>query len=121
MIPVRSVAESFGFTCDWDDSAKKVTLKKGGKTSSFTLSGTNAMVGGKKVALSAAPEIIGGSFFAPADALAKIVDKNILRFDIRFFFEDICNSSCNHFCFSRAGTCNYLKVILNFRYCFLLF
>ena len=28
MIPVRSVAESFGFTCDWDDSAKKVTLKK---------------------------------------------------------------------------------------------
>ena len=77
ILPVRSVAENFGLTCDWDDAAKKVTLTKDGKVSTMTLGNTEAVIGGEKVTLSAAPEIIGGRFFAPANEIADIVGKKL--------------------------------------------
>ena len=77
MLPIRAVAESLGMACNWDDALKKVTLTKGGKTSTMTLGSTNAEIGGKKATLSVAPELIGGRFFAPAEKIASAAGKKL--------------------------------------------
>ena len=61
MVPLRALAEDFGFTVSWAASARTVTLTKGSVSRTIAI-GSAAFEGGT---LEAAPVIQGGRTFVP--------------------------------------------------------
>ncbi len=75
MIPLRALADGFGFEVEWKQSEQKITLKKD-NTSIFMYIGKSEMfVDDKKVNLDeAVPMVKNGLTFLPAKQLAEILD-----------------------------------------------
>ena len=77
IVPARSVAGALGLDFAWDDTAKKVTLSKNGKTTTMTVGSTSATVAGAKATLSAAPEMVNGALMVPANEIALAAGQKI--------------------------------------------
>lgn len=74
MIPLRALADGFGFEVDWDQSNKKITLKKDDKQIIMHVGKSDMLVDGKKVALEdAVPMVKNGVTFLPVRQLAEIL------------------------------------------------
>lgn len=74
MIPLRALADGFGFEVDWDQKNKKITLNQDQKSIVMHVGKSEMWVDGKKVDLEGAvPTAKNGVTFLPVRQLAEIL------------------------------------------------
>lgn len=74
MLPLRSIAENFGFVVGWDEDAQRIDLKKGSKHFQVTIGKDEYMaVDGESFALGAAPELLTARTFVPAAFFSEVL------------------------------------------------
>ncbi|MGG3283240.1 copper amine oxidase N-terminal domain-containing protein [Paenibacillus solani] len=74
MIPLRALADGFGFEVTWKPSEQKIVLEKGNQTIILFIGQSEMQVDGKKVALeNAVPMIKNGVTFLPVRQLAEVL------------------------------------------------
>ncbi|XID90279.1 stalk domain-containing protein [Paenibacillaceae bacterium WGS1546] len=74
MIPLRAVADAFGFDVVWEQTEKKITLTKDGKQIVMHIGKTEMTVNGEAVSLAnAAPQVKNNVTFLPVRPLAEIL------------------------------------------------
>ncbi|WP_240421829.1 stalk domain-containing protein [Paenibacillus periandrae] len=74
MVPLRAIADVFGFKVDWEASEQKITLTKDGKTIVMHIGKSEMLVDGEKVLLEeAVPAIKKDVTFLPVRQLAEIL------------------------------------------------
>lgn len=74
MIPLRALADGFGFEVTWKPSEQKIVLEKGSQTIILHIGQSEMQVDGKKVALeNAVPMIKNGVTFLPVRQLAEVL------------------------------------------------
>lgn len=75
MIPLRAIADAFGFEVQWDKKEEKITLTKDSMTILMYIGKSEMQVDGKAVNLEAAvPMIKNNVTFLPVRELAEILD-----------------------------------------------
>ncbi|MBI2202201.1 MAG: copper amine oxidase N-terminal domain-containing protein, partial [Armatimonadetes bacterium] len=78
MVPLRKIFESLGAKVNYDPATGRIVGVRGGTTVVLNASSTKATVNGKEVALSAAPQTVGGRTLVPlrfvSEALGDKVD-----------------------------------------------
>ena len=77
IVPAKAVAENLGLAFAYNEQSQTVTLSKDGVSSTMTVGSTDAQVAGSKVTLSAAPEMVNGTLFVPANEIALAAGKKI--------------------------------------------
>ena len=65
VVPFRTIFEELGYTLSWEDLTKKLTAIKDGVTMELWINKATATINGKEIALTVAPQIIGGRTFVP--------------------------------------------------------
>jgi Copper amine oxidase N-terminal domain len=74
MIPLKALADAFGFEVNWEQSEQKITLKKDNKIIVMYIGKSDMLVDGKKVLLEeAVPMIKNKLTFLPVRQLAEIL------------------------------------------------
>ena len=74
MIPLRAIADTFGFEVDWEQSEEKITLAKGDKTIILHIGEPEILVNGETVYFEdAVPMIKNSRTFLPVSKLAEIL------------------------------------------------
>ncbi len=74
MVPLRAIADAFGFEVDWEPAGQKITLTKDGKKIVMQVGKPEMSVDGEKVNLAgAAPVIKNDVTFLPVRPLAEIL------------------------------------------------
>lgn len=74
MIPLRAIADAFGFEVDWVQSEQKITLKKDGKNIIMHIGKSDMLVDGKEAKFEeAVPMMKNDLTFLPARQLAEIL------------------------------------------------
>ncbi|MFD3258064.1 copper amine oxidase N-terminal domain-containing protein [Paenibacillus lentus] len=78
MIPLRALADGFGFEVNWDQSDKKIILNKNDKSILMQVGKSEMLVDGEKVNLeNAVPMVKNGVTFLPVRQLAEILDVKV--------------------------------------------
>lgn len=74
MIPLKALADGFGFEVTWKPSEQKIVLEKGSQTIILFIGQSEMQVDGKKVTLeNAVPMIKNGVTFLPVRQLAEVL------------------------------------------------
>ncbi len=78
MIPLRALADGFGFEVDWDQTDKKITLNKDNKSILMQVGKSEMLIDGEKMNLeNAVPMVKNGVTFLPVRQLAEILDVKV--------------------------------------------
>lgn len=78
MIPLRALADAFGFEVEWEQSEQKITLKKDQKSIMMYIGKSEMLVDGQKAAFEeAAPMIKNNITFLPVRQLAEILGAKV--------------------------------------------
>ena len=78
LTPARYVAENLGAAVEWDEEAKRVTVKKDDTVITLFIGKNYAYVNGKEVELDCPAKIIGGRTYTPARFVAENLGYNVL-------------------------------------------
>ncbi|KAB2336762.1 copper amine oxidase [Cytobacillus depressus] len=76
-IPIRGVFQSMGVKVDWEQTTKKITLKKDGFHTVLQVGNKQAVVNGKKQQLDTAPYIHNGTTYLPLRFIAEALGANV--------------------------------------------
>lgn len=73
MIPLKALADAFGFEVKWDQSEKKITLTKENMIITMIVGKTEILVNGNKLASETAPMVKNNVTFLPVRELAEVL------------------------------------------------
>ncbi|MDO5041166.1 MAG: copper amine oxidase N-terminal domain-containing protein [Peptoniphilus sp.] len=71
LVPIRFISEALGYDVDWDEVARKVTVKNDSKKIELTIGEKNAVINDAVVENDVAPEITGDRTFVPVRFIAE--------------------------------------------------
>ncbi|WP_068784872.1 copper amine oxidase N-terminal domain-containing protein [Paenibacillus phocaensis] len=71
LVPLRELAESLGATTTWDRETQTIGIIKGDDKITLTIGSTKVYYNGVAETLSAAPQVIDGVTYVPAQAVAR--------------------------------------------------
>jgi hypothetical protein len=71
LLPIRAVAEELGATVEWDEDARKVTIRRGATLIEVRINSTVARVNGANRTLDAAPILMNGRTMLPLRFVAE--------------------------------------------------
>ena len=77
LVPVRGVFEHLGFTVDWNDNLRRVTLTSDAHTVILTIGSADFTTNGRSHALDVPAQIIGGSTMIPMRAVIESVGYSV--------------------------------------------
>ncbi len=84
MVPFRVLGEKLGAEVGWDDATKKVSYNLDGKIIEMWIGNKSALVGGKRVTVDPAPQIIKGSTMVPTRFISENLGASVeWRADVR--------------------------------------
>lgn len=85
LVPVRSIAESFGMKVNWDPNSKKVTISEDGNTVELIINSKEAKVNGKAFQIDVPARTVKGRTMLPLRFVGESLGKNVY-YDGRFLF-----------------------------------
>ena len=71
MVPIRFIAETLGFTVDWNEATQTVTMTDGKTTIVLTIGSTTMYINGKAKIMDVAPEISNDRTCVPVRFVAE--------------------------------------------------
>lgn len=79
MVPLRFIAESFGFEVDWDPEESRINVghKGTGDKIILTVGSTTATVNGTQCQLDVPPQIVGGRTFLPIRFIVEAIGARV--------------------------------------------
>lgn len=78
MVPIRVVSEAFGYSVQWDDSQKKVTITGLGHSIELFNGKSTAFVDGALMEIDAPPTIVQGTMLVPVRFIVESMGLNVL-------------------------------------------
>ncbi|MED4956389.1 copper amine oxidase N-terminal domain-containing protein [Paenibacillus macerans] len=77
LVPLRELAESLGASTTWDPDSQTIGVSKDDNKITLTIGSTTVFYNGVQETISAAPKIIEGVTYVPAQAVAKGLKANL--------------------------------------------
>jgi len=78
MVPIRVISEAFGYSVQWDDSQKKVTITGLGHSIELFNGKPTAYVDGAPMEIDAPPTIVQGTMLVPVRFIVESMGLNVL-------------------------------------------
>lgn len=78
MVPIRVISEAFGYSVQWDDSQKKVTITGLGHSIELFNGKPAAFVDGAPIEIDAPPTIVQGTMLVPVRFIVESMGLNVL-------------------------------------------
>lgn len=78
MVPIRVISEAFGYSVQWDDSQKKVTITGLGHSIELFNGKPTAFVDGAPMEIDAPPTIVQGTMLVPVRFIVESMGLNVL-------------------------------------------